>query len=135
MKTTTTILLLLLATVAAPAMSFWNALSQIESGDNDKAIGSAGELGRYQVKPAFWTPQERLQAQNQQIALTVAIRHMNALKASFKRLTGRDATDTDAIVLWKAGVAGYARKGFDTGRMSAAQQDRIERLRNLMERK
>ena len=36
------------------AMDRWAALSQIESGDDDHAVGAAGEISRYQLKPEIW---------------------------------------------------------------------------------
>src|ERR1700720_924076 len=36
------------------AMERWKALSQIESGDNDRALGLAGEISRYQIRPDVW---------------------------------------------------------------------------------
>ena len=43
-------------TVAQPvhARDRWAALSQLESGDDDGAIGAAGEVSRYQIKPELW---------------------------------------------------------------------------------
>ena len=41
-----------------PMMAFGmdrlSALSQIESGDNDRAVGKAGEISRYQVLKNEW---------------------------------------------------------------------------------
>src|SRR6266567_952502 len=37
------------------AMDRWSALSQIESGDNDKAVGRLGEISRYQILPDVWS--------------------------------------------------------------------------------
>src|SRR5215813_11603139 len=36
------------------AMDRWAALSQIETRDNDSAVGAAGEISRYQMKPRLW---------------------------------------------------------------------------------
>lgn len=40
--------------VNVSAMDRFEALSQIESGDNDLARGRAGEVSRYQIMPAVW---------------------------------------------------------------------------------
>lgn len=45
---------LLLVCVRCIGMDRFEALSQIESGDNDKAIGQAGEVSRYQIMPSVW---------------------------------------------------------------------------------
>ena len=36
------------------AMDRWEALSMIESGNNDRAIGSVGEVSRFQIRPELW---------------------------------------------------------------------------------
>ena len=40
--------------LCASAMNRMDALSQIESGNNDYAIGSKQEVSRYQILPEFW---------------------------------------------------------------------------------
>jgi len=55
-KTTLSILLMLvLSALCAPAMGRLDALSEIESRNNDLAIGSQHEVSRYQILPVFWT--------------------------------------------------------------------------------
>src|ERR1700722_2135395 len=39
---------------SARAMDRWAALSMIESGDDDRAVGSLGEISRYQIRPYLW---------------------------------------------------------------------------------
>ena len=46
--------MLLLVPVGAAGMDRLSALSQIESHDNDHAIGPQREVSRYQILPAFW---------------------------------------------------------------------------------
>lgn len=50
MKTAAAMLFVLLA-LSAPAMDRFAALSMLESGDKDNAVGPAGEVTRYQIKP------------------------------------------------------------------------------------
>ena len=50
----TTVALGLEVSLKVQAMDRWAALSQIETRDNDKAVGAAGEISRYQVKPQLW---------------------------------------------------------------------------------
>jgi len=47
--------LLVLSGFCALGMDRLDALSQIESRDNDRAVGSHHEVSRYQILPAFWT--------------------------------------------------------------------------------
>lgn len=130
-----TALLILLIATTAHGMGFWDSLAQIETGANDKAVGGVGELGRYQVRPEYWTPTERAQATNPSVSIAVAQRHMLTLTDGYKRLTGHAASEVDMVVLWKSGLNGYARRGFDLKRMSAAHKDRVERFINLRNRK
>ena len=44
----------LISIIAAPAMDRWEALSMIESGDNDRAVGHGGEVSRFQIRPGLW---------------------------------------------------------------------------------
>src|SRR5436853_1422684 len=48
------VMLVVVAALQLHGMERWAALSQIESGDNDKAVGPAGEISRYQIKPEVW---------------------------------------------------------------------------------
>jgi hypothetical protein len=45
---------LLLSVLSSPAMDRWSALSMIESGDDDRAIGPGGEVSRFQIRPELW---------------------------------------------------------------------------------
>ena len=46
---------LLAASTTVYGMDRWAALSQIESGDNDLAVGQGGEgFCAYRIKPALW---------------------------------------------------------------------------------
>lgn len=64
------VLILFLSVVNLNAMSYWQALSQLESGDNDKAIGQHFEVSRYQILREYWPP--GLDWENPQVALYVA---------------------------------------------------------------
>ncbi len=55
MKAISSILLVLAwSAFPLPAMDRFDALSQIESHDNDRAIGLQREVSRYQMLPEFW---------------------------------------------------------------------------------
>lgn len=49
------LLALVLPAFPVPAMDRFDALSQIESHDNDHAVGPQREVSRYQILPEFWT--------------------------------------------------------------------------------
>jgi hypothetical protein len=116
----------------APAMSFWTALAEIESGGNDYAIGNVGEVSRYQIRPEVWRAYSSSRHYaNPAVALPIAEKYLAKLKRDFERVTGRAATESDCVILWKSGIAGYEKKGFNPARMSAAHQDRVTRFQNL----
>jgi len=117
---------------AAPAMSFWAALAEIESGGNDYAVGNVGEISRYQIRPEVW----RVYSSSRRyadpaVALPVAKKYLAKLERDFERASGRPATEADCVILWKSGITGYEKRGFIPARMSAAHLDRITRFRNL----
>jgi hypothetical protein len=98
--------LLLLGGTPAPARDRWAALSLIESGNNDAAIGRAGEVSRYQIKPLLWVkycPQYPVTARaNPQAALCAAQAIMRMHCLAFERRFHRPPTDFEYYVLWNA---------------------------------
>lgn len=110
------------------------ALGMIETGNNDRKIGSAGEVSRYQIKPAVWREYSHSHNyQNPATSLEVARRHWTALATHFKQHTHREPTDFDMYVLWNAGYAYYAGKGFNPANVSRTERDRAQRFANLCE--
>ena len=97
-------LLLLICALPTQAMDRWAALSQIESGDDDTAIGAAGEISRYQMKPELWQRYAAPDAdwQVSADALAVAQKIMKARCADFETRLGRQPTDFEFYVLWNA---------------------------------
>jgi len=83
----------------ALAMDRWEALSMIESGNNDHAIGSVGEVSRYQIRPELWPGGN---PQNPQQALSAAQRTMQPRVKRFERIHKRQPTDFEFYVLWNA---------------------------------
>ncbi len=95
--------MLLLAACAfvssARAMDRWSALSMIESGNNDRAVGSLGEISRYQIRPALWpggNPHDATEA------LAVARKIMQTRVAKFRLVHKRGPNDFEFYVLWNA---------------------------------
>ena len=86
------------------AMDRWSALSQIESGDDDHAVGAAGEVSRYQIKPEVWRRYAPADADwtNPENALSVARQAMQERCASFERTAHRPPTDLEFYILWNA---------------------------------
>ena len=85
-------------------MDRWAALSQLESGDDDQATGSAGEISRYQIKLDLWQryAPESADWTKPDDALSVAKRAMEERCAAFERSNHRPPTDTEFYILWNA---------------------------------
>jgi hypothetical protein len=91
--------MLLILSMNAMAMDRWTALAMIESGGNDGAIGLAGEISRYQIRPELWGEGNPLDSED---ALANARRIMSARTAAFKQSHGRAPDDFEFYVLWNA---------------------------------
>jgi hypothetical protein len=113
-------------TFQAAAMERWAALSQIESGDDDSAVGPAGEVSRYQIKPEVWRqhPSATQDWENPEHALAVAQQTMKERCAAFEQQFKRPPNDTEFYILWNA--PGQIE------RPSKAVRDRAERFCNLL---
>lgn len=90
--------------VQLDAMDRWAALSMLESGDDHRAIGSAGEVSRYQMRPEVWRRYARPHAnwRDRGEALRVAQRMMAERCAEFERSFARPPTDFEFYILWNA---------------------------------
>jgi hypothetical protein len=111
---------------SSPALDRWAALSQIESRNNDSAIGAVGEISRYQVRREVWL---KLAApgsdwQKPQDALVVAQQVMKERCAQFEKANHRPPTDFEFYVLWNAPA--------QITRQSKAVRKRAERFCNLV---
>jgi len=99
-----TVALGLEVSVKVQAMDRWAALSQLETRDDDNAIGTAGEVSRYQIKPKLWRRYARLEAdwKNPAEALSAAKELMKERCTRFESLYNRPPTDFEFYVLWNA---------------------------------
>jgi hypothetical protein len=89
----------------AGAMDRFTALSQIESGDNDFAVGRAGEISRYQIRRELWqkvTSVPLSQATNSAVAINVAKSIAMARMENFRQQYNRPPTDLEFYILWNA---------------------------------
>ena len=80
-------------------MDRWAALSMIESGDNDRAVGPVGEISRFQIQRKLWPGGD---PQNPLLALAVAQEIMRPRLAGFQESHKREATDFEFYILWNA---------------------------------
>jgi hypothetical protein len=91
--------IILIMSTNALAMDRWTALAMMESGGDDRAIGRAGEVSRYQIRPDLWlggNPLDRC------AALANAQRIMFSRVTTFERTHGRPPDDFEFYVLWNA---------------------------------
>jgi hypothetical protein len=106
----------------AGALDRWAALSMLESGDNDRAIGPAGEVSRFQIRRELWPGGNPASAQ---AALTVAEEIMLPRLERFQQAHNRAPTDFEFYVLWNA--------PWELEHPSSAVSDRAMRFANLVE--
>jgi hypothetical protein len=84
---------------SASGMNRWEALSMLETGNNDYAVGRCGEISRFQIRAQLWPGGD---PQNARAALTVAQKIMRARLAQFAQTHNRRPTDFEFYVLWNA---------------------------------
>jgi len=117
---------------AQGGLSRLDAIGMIESGDNDRAVGRAGEVSRYQILPQVWRRySESVAYASVEIATRVAREHLAFLESHFRRRTGREPTDFDCYVMWNGGLTYYARHGFRPDWVHPVIRERACRFVNL----
>lgn len=127
------LLFLVVSIIPAQAgLSELEAISMIESGNNDGAVGDAGEVSRFQIMPRVWKTYTASRAyQNKEVSRIIAQKHLDYLETLFQGKTGRSPTDFDLYVLWNAGPTYYSRVGFAPGRVHRIIRERANRFVNL----
>jgi hypothetical protein len=84
---------------SALGMNRWDALSMLETGNNDYAIGRCGEISRFQIRAEYWPGGN---PQNPRAALTVAQKIMRERLVQFEQTHKRLPNDFEFYVLWNA---------------------------------
>jgi len=126
------VLALMLPAAATAGLSPLEAISMIESGNNDTAVGPAGEVSRYQIRPRVWQQLSDSNAyEDAAVASSVAQLHLDWLYKFYKERTGRAADDFDLYVMWNAGADYYRRAGFARDKVHSKIRGRAERYVNL----
>lgn len=129
MKTKFVSLLLLLLPVCGFGMDRLSALSMLETGNDDYAVGSAGEISRFQVKKAEWrTVTNSSNYSDSETAKKVMIRLMDKRIQAFQEHFGRLPNDFEFYALWNAPSQAL------TGHISRTVAARCKRFANLCDR-
>jgi hypothetical protein len=122
----------LIALMLLPMLSYgadrWTALSMLESGDNDRAVGKAGEISRYQILKQEWktvTPSRRYT--DPVLAKVVAEELMKRRMSAFAQIYKREPSDYEFYVLWNAPGQVLNRQ------VTRTVAERAKRYRNLCE--
>ena len=116
-------LVLCILCVSSQAMDRFAALSMIESGDNDQAIGPKGEITRYQIKPSTWRAYCHSAIHNPQSALAVAQAIMQDRTHKFSAGHRRQPSNLEWYLLWNCPA--------DIDHPSRRELDRAHRFANL----
>jgi len=106
-----------------------SALSMLETGNDDHAVGSAGEISRFQVKKAEWrTVTNSANYSDYETARKVMTQLMDKRLHAFEEHFGRKPTDFEFYALWNAPAQAMS------GHFSRAVTERCQRFANLCER-
>ena len=120
------------ALMAHAGLSRLEAIGMIETGDNDRMVGAAGEVSRYQMMPRVWKQYSNSEAfSDPAVSSQVAQRHVDWLESFFRNRAGREMTEFDLYVMWNAGPGYYARKNFSPAQVAPSVRERAERYANL----
>ena len=122
-------LLLVLLPACAFGMDRSAALSMLETGDNDHAVGSAGEISRFQVRKTEWRSVTNSSNYTDcETAKKVMLRIMDKRVQAFKAHFGRSPSDFEYYALWNAPTQAME------GKISRTVAARCERFANLCAR-
>jgi hypothetical protein len=102
------------------------ALSLIESGDNDRAVGKAGEVSRYQIMPNVWRAYGGGNPRNSAEAKRIATKIMSARIAKFEAQHSRQPSMVEVYALWRSPARAMQLK------LSAAVRECGHRFSNLV---
>ena len=118
------LLLLGFNAAAASDATLLESIAMVESGQNRKAIGKAGERGMYQVGRDAWKDaEERLKAEGHYrfpwskwrdatAQDMVAASHLRWIRANFVRVGKPDPTPEQIAVVWNLGWSGAVARSF-----------------------
>jgi len=104
------------------------ALSMIETGNNDRMVGAAGEISRYQILKKVWHSVTNSTRYTDPVtARAVTVQLLDRRVQSFRATYHRDPTNTEFYGLWNAPGQVLGR------RVSRTVAERCRRYSNLCE--
>ena len=113
------------------------AISQIESGDNDKAKGRHGELSRYQIKRSVWKqhfPDEKDKRHLPDEARRCAKAHLCWLELKLCLIQHvKNPNPRDVYAAWNIGLAAYSQRDYTLAKLPRNIRQRADRFTNLYE--
>ena len=123
----TLLLIICLAPLGCFGMDRLSALSMLETGNNDRMVGRAGEISRYQILKSEWrTVTTSTRWTDPEIAKAVTVKLIDQRVNQFKAKYQRDPSDFEFYVLWNAPAHVLVR-----GKVSKVVAERAERYANL----
>jgi len=116
------------------ALPIREALGMIESGDDDHAVGSAGEISRYQIKKDIWRAYSSSSSfWDKNEAWRIAEKVLATRIEGYRRHTRRAPEPFDIYVLWNA-PGQFQNAGYERKLVSRVVAERATRFANLVER-
>jgi len=118
------LLLLGFNAAAAAEATLLECIAVVESGQNRKAVGKAGERGMYQVGKAAWDDaNERLKREghhhfqfskwrNPTAQDMIAASHLRWIRSNFKRIGVAAPTPEQIALVWNVGWSGAVERRF-----------------------
>src|SRR5262245_58600770 len=121
-------LLLALCPMVSFGMDRLAALSMIETGDNDRMVGKAGELSRSQILKREWQAvTNSVRYSDPEVARQVTLTILERRVQTFRSVYNRPPTNFEVYALWNAPAQVL------NGRVSPTVADRCRRYSNLCE--
>lgn len=123
----TLLLIIFLAPLASMGMDRLSALSMLETGNNDRMVGRAGEISRYQILKSEWRAvTNSVRWTDPQVAKAVTVQLIDRRVNQFRVKHRRDPSDFEFYVLWNAPAHVLVR-----GKVSKVVAERAQRYANL----
>ena len=122
----TLLLTLLLVPMATMGMDRLSALSMLETGNNDRMVGRAGEISRYQILKSEWrSVTNTVRWTDPQVAKQVTLKLIDQRVKQFLTKNHREPSDFEFYVLWNAPAQVLH------GKVSRVVAERAHRFANL----